>query len=330
MLIELLPLHVEEQNFDISPYCVFVFYDHETEFIKKLIAENNNGKLGKKYPEYSFLIIKRQKYQNPSLSDLSSYNIISRVVPKKEDKVSKYLTPTSNENKSEISKDFFDFFMKTLENINSENNPSGTSTVNAKMGRVTKEMVKKMTQLFQSESSRAISNAQTVTLKLVKTQPRERRVGTHVEYEPVPMEKYWSVELFVDGHRYIIPFGARKSMKAIFVYMLLHPNHEILASNIDREEEVPLIIKTLYPKIASRTARSIKDEFEGSPMSRQIGIMKRLAAAPDEYLSVAPFEWISKIGDLPLGNPTPSPWIFSPPDKVTIDTESFRQAMDGD
>ena len=331
-----------ESTNNFSPLCVLVFYNEKTEFISRLMQDNESGRLRSDYPGFSFLIMKRRRdYSNPSFSDIAEHTLAARLIPAKDEKVSTFLVTQKNEDKvlnegGEACSVSLYIFMIKLQEKNAER----ASTYGSKLDDISafvqqnlpqfaetsEQVIARMTQLFQSESDRAISNAQTVTLRLVKTQPTERRVGTHVEYERVTMERYWGVELVVDEHSYTIPFGRRVSMKAIFVYMMLHPNTNISEESI-KAKEVSLIIKTLYPQIEDDAIKSIRNNFGGTSFSRQIGKMKRIAVAPDEYLSVAPFEWISKIEDRPLGNPNAALWIFSPPAKVTIDTESFRQAM---
>lgn len=327
-----------DKQFDISPLCVFVFYDIETDFISELKCDEESGELKRKYPGYSFCILKRHDdYIDPDLMDLSEHNLIARVLPKNEERdVCEFCATTDREN-SRVDTDLFKFFMEILMEENAKRALTYHSTLDNISEFVRQNLphlyqsadgvIDQMTQMFQSKIDSAIQSATTVVLRLVDGNVR-RRVGTHEEVEEATMIQRWVPELEVDGRKYTLPIVRKTQDKAIFVYMMLYPNADISATSCRRtaiQSEISALVKTLYSGIDD--AKSIKKSFTGTNLSRHIGRMKRLVVEnEEEFLSVAPFMWISKM-EVPLGTSDPGVWTFSPPEKVTIDIENFRNSF---
>ena len=330
-----------QKQFDISPVCVFVFYDTETDFISELKCDEESGRLKRKYPGYSFCILKRHgDYTDFSLKDLSEHNLIARVLPQNEKRdVCEFCATTDREN-SRVDTDLFKFFMETLMEENAKRALTYHSTLDNISEFVRQNLphlyqsadgvIDQMTQLFQSKIDNAIQSATTVVLRLVDGNIR-RRVGTHEEVEETTMIQRWVPELEVDGRKYTLPIVRKTQDKAIFVYMMLYPNVAISATSCRRttiQSEISALVKTLYSGIDNSALESIKKSFTGTNLSKHIGRMKRLVVENEEdFLSVAPFIWISKMKVRP-GTTDPGVWTFSRPEKVTIDIENFKNSFD--
>lgn len=310
-----------DKQFDISPLCVFVFYDTETPFIHQLKEDEENGTLEQRYRGYSFCILKRHDdYTDPILRDLSDHNLIARVLPKNEERdVCEFCATTEREN-SRVDTDLFESFMGILVEENAKRALTYHSALNNISEFVQQNLphlyqsadgvIDQMTQLFQSKIERIIAEAQSVKLKLDYNQKTGK----------------WLPVLTVDRKEYIIPIENRKSLNAIFVYMLLHPKTKISGQDFENdifEGELSNLITTLYPNANSR---NIILDFKGSSLSSNVGTMRRMIAEKENSMSVAPFLWILK-KNVPNGTREYGEWTFVPPEKVEIDVEKFRDCM---
>lgn len=326
----LFSLYHKEVGF--SPLCVCVFYDNETSLIRKLKDEDFQCELQEKYPGYSYLIMKRHNdYLDDALKDLARHDIVARLIPCEGN--NDFLAPSISD---KIDLDFFHCFMETLVYENSERS---RRLYNKKyrdiselvlerlpeMYQTSDDVIEQMSQTFMSRIDKAINEANNVTIRVEKANC-QKKVGNHLEKIEVCQSKLWSLVLEVDGIKYTLPIGAKKSLKTIFVYLLLHRNEEITGNNYS-EAEARSIVRTLFQEENYNKINKILMDFDGIELSRKIGIMKRLVTENDNMMKVAPFAWIIKVKDSPNGTPELASWQFSPPDNVTIDTESFRQAM---
>lgn len=310
-----------DKQFDISPLCVFIFYDTVTSFIHQLKENEEKGALEQRYPGYSFCILKRHDdYMDSNLMDLSEHTLISRVIPQNGEKdVHKFYATTQREN-LKVDLEFFEFFMEELMKENTERALTYHSTLNnisefvrqnlPHLYQSTDDIIDQMTSLFQSKIERIIAEAQSVKLKLDYNQKTGK----------------WLPVLMVDRKKYKIPIESKKSLNAIFVYFLLHPKTKISGQDLENdifEGELSNLITTLYPNANSR---NIILDFKGQSLSSNVGKMRRMIAEKENSMAVAPFLWILK-KNVPNGTREYGEWTFVPPEKVEIDVEKFRDYM---
>ena len=347
-----------ESTNNFSPLCVLVFYNKKTEFISRLMQDNESGRLRSDYPGFSFLIMKRRRdYSNPSFSDIAEHTLAARLIPAKDEMVSTFLVTQKNEDKvlnegGKACSVSLDIFMIKLQEKNAERASTYGSELDdisafvqqnlPQFAETSEQVIARMTQLFQSESDRAISNAQTVTLKLV--------VNNDYKEEDKTVNGKWIPVLEIDDKQYKVKSTRSRSNQVMFFYLLLHHHQSFQYSDFNnlenkdiddgdqvaqnRMSEIRTITRTLYPELFTHgeelAKRNFKeyfyDHFNNASRNKLIGnIRDTRLEGDDSIMTVAPFTWIVNNTEETGVSGT---WTFSPPPKVVIDTADFVEDME--
>ena len=318
----------------LKPSLVFIFYDYPMTREVREIKRNLN-RFRRQYPGYDYHFQSRQETDcRDTLRYIADTQIFaSRCLPLANEE-----TPAivAEQNCEKANMETFRRFMNRLVEVNSERYRQLGLTANIPINEAVETLhwqsgnpinFSEAKLIFLSDTERKIKAAHEITLRLEPI--GEYGYGVQGEWIPV---------LDIDGERHVVEATRSRHFQLMFFYLLLHPNEPIEYSHFTNEEqgkqiqsEIFRIIPLLYGnlicddrRIQESNFQSLWNYFENASRCNLIGKVRDTPMRGEDPLAVVPYSWIKN--ETPVRGRS-ALWIFSPPAKVTIDTESFRQAM---
>ena len=318
----------------LKPSLVFIFYDYPmTREVREI--ERNLNRFRRQYPGYDYHFQSRQETDcRDTLRYIADTQIFaSRCLPLANEE-----TPAivAEQNCEKANMETFRRFMNRLVEVNSERYRQLGLTANIPINEAVETLhwqsenpidFSEAKLIFLSDTERKIKAAHEITLRLEPI--GEYGYGVQGEWIPV---------LDIDGERHEVEATKSRHYQLMFFYLLLHPNKVIEYSDFTRgvlseqiQSEVSRIMQLLYRDltcdnkgIQESNFKSLWKYFVNASKNKLIGNVRDTPMRGEDPLAVVPYSWIKN--ETPVRGRS-ALWIFSPPDNVTIDTESFRQAM---
>ena len=334
---------------ELSLRWVFIFYNGSKPSgdIKTLMRKDYQKEvLNVRYPGYHYIFLERYPdYHEKEAGRIAlSQNIIARCIPLKSDK---YIALAAAQNDEDVTLDFFNEFMDFLVDNNRDRcmqlgiNPDLSIDQIVKkyfpeeLKMSEKDILQRMSSIFMSTEHLVLNAANDIAVKI---EPNLKGVvGT--PYEHVSRrddEGDWIVNVYADGNAYEIALKGRVLFrKAMFLYMLLHPNERFDRKTFDEkscgEKEIGAIIESLY---ASSPLINQEQEVnymfnthfrgeEGANFSRNMRKINTVINTDGNLFVDLPFSWIKNTTQ----NGVQGVWVFDKPEKVTIYAEDFKKEV---
>lgn len=341
----------------LSCVCVFYTKGSVTDDIRTLMSDEYQKTLSERYPGFHYLFLERQRnYNEKSVEFVAmNMNIIARCIPIPSDKNEAIL---ATHDYDEVTLDSFNDFMDELMKVNRSRceelgygtdlsiNEMATKCFPHELEQSKMKILEQMAEAFIPREKQELYGADSITVMI---EPNLKGVlGTSfADVHRRGTEGDWVVALYVKKNRYEIPLSGLFG-KAMFYYMLIHPNEEFnyktFDSDSEGEKELRAIIGTLYPpRTLNDQEAQIDNMFrnkiggeKGRAFSRNIRLMNPLIrgermgadSAPDnnDVRAEMIFQLIERTSQ--IGSQDPGKWRFSLPRHVKIVADKFIKAKE--